>query len=115
MAASDYAVVSGTVQQFKDKPVVTEREVSNQTVRDFTIKSTGNQKLVRVTLFPEWEDVEIVKGASVMVEGRATTNERNGTTYYNITASSSLVVTPPARRKEREVVNKSGAGEDPFA
>lgn len=105
MASNDYPVLHGTVQQFKDQPVIKEREASGQTVRDFTIKTTGG-KLVRVTLFPEWDDVKIVKGAGVTVEGRASTNESNGRTYYNITASN-LVVTLPAKKREREVVNQS--------
>lgn len=116
MADSQYVVVAGVVQQFKDKPVVTERPVSEQTVREFTIKAVGSQKLVRITLFPEFEDVEIVKGASVVADGKYTVNENGGKTYYNLTATA-LSITPPIKRGEREVVNQSGGGsseESPF-
>lgn len=113
MAGNEYVVIQGQVQQFKDKPVIAEREVSGGTVRDFTVKTSPGQKLVRVTLFPEFDDVEITKGAFISADGRYSVNESNGNTYYNLTASS-LVVVPAVSKAPREVVNQqSGGSEDP--
>lgn len=109
MAGNEYVVVQGQVQQFKDKPVIAEREVSGGTVRDFTIKTSPGQKLVRITLFGEFDSVDIAKGDFVSADGRYSVNESNGNTYYNLTASS-LVVVPAVKKAAREVVNQNSTG-----
>lgn len=109
--ASDYVVAAGIVQQFKDKPAVTEREVSSQTVREFTIKAVGSQKLIKVTLFPEFADVAIEKGTGVFVDGKYTVNTQGERTYYNLTATS-IAVVPPVKKAQREVVNQGGGAAD---
>lgn len=113
MSGNEYVTVVGQVQQFKDQPVIKEREVSGGTVRDFTIKTSPGQKLVRITLFPEFDSVEIGKGDFISADGRYSVNESNGKTYYNLTASS-LVVVPAVKKAAREVVNQQSGGSEDF-
>lgn len=104
-----WIVSMGMIQQFKKdgeyKPVSVTKDVSGQSVTEFTIKSTS-QKLITVSLWPEFAALvpHIVKGAGVFVEGKLRENVSNGVTYYNLTASQIAFVSP-VTRTEREVVN----------
>lgn len=113
--SDQYPGSAGFVQQFGDKPAVTEREVNNQTIREFTIKALGSQKLIKVTLWPEFDHAEVNAGDFVAAEGKVTVNESNGRTYFNVSASK-LAVTPGIAKAGREVVNQaSGSSESsPF-
>jgi len=109
MADRTYATLVGIVQQFGDQPVVREREVSGQTVREFTVKSTkvgedGKQNLVRISLWPEWAPVDIQAGAGIIAEGTLSSNESKGVTYFNLNPKT-LCVIAPATKAERTVVN----------
>jgi hypothetical protein len=89
--------MSGCVQQFSDKPVVTERDSTAGTMRDFTIR-TSNQSLVRVTVFPEGPDISTLgAGDGVFVDGSYSERTSNGTTYKNLTARTVAIV-PAASR-----------------
>lgn len=110
MSESQYAVVFGTVQQFKDKPVLATREVSGQTLREFTIKSVTSGKLVRVSVWPEHAEFKVVKGQGVVIDGKASSNESNGTTFYNISATDVTLLPVPLGKAGREVVNGDSPG-----
>ena len=85
---SDYVSLSGVVQQFGDKEVVIERETKAGVMHDFTIRTTGNQKLVRVSVFPELGQAatNLSAGDGVFVDGAYEERTQNGTTYCNLTA-----------------------------
>lgn len=105
--AKQYAVAQGIVQKFGDKPAVVDREVSGQTLKEFTIKSLNTQALVRVTLWPELGSSasKVVKGALVAVDGQASSYQgKDGQTYHSITARE-IVIVPPEAKADREVVN----------
>lgn len=103
MADTVYASADGFVQ-FDPRT----REVNNQTVRDVTIKSTGAQKLIGITLWPEWDDVEINKGDFVAVDGsytvRTVQGDDGGTKEYHNISAGSLAVLPGLKKRESEVV-----------
>ena len=101
-----YADAAGFIQKFgTDKEAVTERDVNGGTVKDFTIKAIGSQKLIRVSVFDEF-DVEIPEDAFIAVEGVFTKREVNGVTYNNITASKLAVDGVTYRKAARNVVNR---------
>lgn len=102
--ADEYVVASGVVQQFGDKPAVATREVNGQNVREFVIKAVGSQKLIRITLWPEWDSVEVGAGDGIIADGKYNVSEKNGTTYYGLTPAR-LSVSPAASKAPREVVN----------
>lgn len=96
----------GFIQKFGDKEAVNTRDVNGQTVRDFTIKVFGSQKLVRITVWPEFKNVEINEGSVVFVDGKFRQSEgQNGRVFYSIDAKD-LVVIPGSPREDREVVNQ---------
>lgn len=99
-----FAIATGVVQQFPEKPVIAERDLNGQTIREFTIKSSTSGKLVRVTLGEEFAGAKVAKGAFVTVDGSFRVQEKNGITYYNIWAKE-LTVTMPFAKAAREVVN----------
>lgn len=105
--SDQYPGAAGFVQQFgADKPAVTTREVNNQTIREFTIKALGSQKLIKVTLWPEFAGTEINAGDFVAVEGKMTVNEKNGVTYFNLSASK-LAKGVSCAKADRQVVNST--------
>lgn len=109
MSDKTYATLVGIVQKFGEEPAVKVKEVGGQTVREFTVKSTkvnedGRSTLVRVTLWPEWEDVVIEQGAGVFAEGQLATNDSKGVTYYNLTPKT-LAITLPVAKAGRTVIN----------
>lgn len=105
---AEYASAAGFVQ-FD----VNEKEVNGQDIREFVIRTIGSQKLLKVTLWPEWKDVPVEKGDFVAVDGKyeqSLGQAADGTPreYLSITAYY-LVVTPGEQKAEREVVTKSAA------
>lgn len=116
--ADQYLSTHGVVQQFPDKPAVTEREVSGSVVNEFTIRTVNKQTLVKVSLWPEFGKStvdKIVAGAAVTVDGPLKVNTgNNGTTYYNLTARF-ISITSPESKSDREVVNSGGSEDEaPF-
>lgn len=108
LADKTYATVAGFVQ-FDPR----ERDVNNQTVTDIVVKAIGSQKLVRITVWPEFEVGEISKGDFVAADGVFTTSvgqTDDGSTreYLNLSASV-LSVLPSVPKKERSVVSKGSS------
>lgn len=106
---SEYAVAMGFVQ-FDPK----DKEVNGQAVRDITIKAAGSQKLIGITLWPEYAGVEVKKGDFVAVDGKFSSSlgqkKSTGETVEYISISPyALVVTPQAEKAERKVVQKAAA------
>lgn len=100
-----YADAAGFIQKFgNDKDAVTTRDVNGGSVRDFTIKAIGSQKLIRVSVFDEF-DCEIPEDAFIAVEGVFTKREVSGTVYNNITANKLAVDGVTYRKAARNVVN----------
>lgn len=106
MASNTYLVVSGFVQKFPDKDAVVTKDANGQKVREFTVKAVGSQKLVRISVWPEFAAQEIKDGDFVNAEGKFSQSEGSGgTMFFNLSASK-LTVTPGAVRADREVVNQ---------
>lgn len=107
--ADKYASVAGFVQKFGDKPAVEEREANNQTVRQFVVKALGSQKLIRITVWPEFASTGITAGDFVAVDGKfSVTQGKNGGEFYGVSAST-LFVASGATKAAREVVNQNAA------
>ena len=103
-----YASVLGFVQ-FD----VRDREVNGQEVREATVQSCDSQKLVSVTLWPQWADVTVAKGDLVAANGRLTKNQGTNKagepiTYRNLSAKyfHNLGQLTPI---QTEAVNSSGS------
>jgi len=94
-----FVSLNGITQQFGENDVVTERDSTAGTMRDFTIRTTGNQSLVRVTVFPEYAQAieNLQAGDGVYVDGSYSEREVSGKKYKNITART-LAITPVAPR-----------------
>lgn len=108
MADKPYYTVAGFVQKFGDKPAIETREVSGQNIREFTVKAIGTQKLVRITLWPEFNGVTIDKGLFVVADGKFSTSEgTNGRQFYNLSATE-LATLRVQERAERDTVNSGG-------
>jgi hypothetical protein len=104
--ANSYATVAGFVQKFGDKPAIEERDANGQTVRQFVVKAIGSQKLIRITLWPEFDSVEVEAGYYVVVDGKfQVTQGSSGGEFYSVSAST-VFATPSAQKAEREVVNQ---------
>ena len=101
---ADYATQTGFVQ-FD----VTEREANGATVRDATIRTPGSEGvLIRVTLWPDFDEADVQKGDFIAVDGKVEIREDKGKTYINMNASKlhwkgQDFVTG---EREREVVGK---------
>jgi hypothetical protein len=104
---SEYAGAAGFVQ-FDPR----EKDVNGQEIRELTIKAFGTQKLIQITLWPEYAGVEVKKGDFVAVDGKFTSSlgqkRTTGETveYIQITPYS-LVVLPAVEKAERKVVQKA--------
>jgi hypothetical protein len=109
---SDFQTVAGTVQQFPDKDVMNEKEVGDQIVREFTVKSITTGKFVRVSAWPEYPDFEVAKGDFIVAEGPVQVNEVGDRTYYNLTARS-LVITPALEKAGIEAPKRAKAAKKP--
>jgi hypothetical protein len=112
---TEYAVAAGIIQF---DPI--EREAAGQDIRDITIKAIGSQKLIKVTLWPEFEGTDVKKGDFVVADGKFTTSlgqAKDGSQreYLNLSASQ-LVVVPAAEKAAREVVGgaKAASGSGPL-
>lgn len=102
MSNDKYAAIVGIVQHFPEKELVSEREVAGQTVREFTVKSIASGKLVRITLWPEFEDVDIQKGTTISADGKINVKDgNNGMKFYGLTPTT-LCVIPPIAKTPRE-------------
>lgn len=105
-----YPVFSGLIQQFGDNPAVVTRDANGQSVRDVTIKAVGSQKLIRLTVWPEYAGVEFGKGYKMEGEGALTVSEgKDGKTYYNISVSTLLPPIAPLPKADKQVVNATAA------
>lgn len=105
MAEKEFKSVGGFVQFEVD-----ERPVSNQTVRDVTIRHLGAEgPLIRITVWPEHDDTEIDRGDLIFVDGpyeeRVVQTDNGKTTYRNMSATN-LVVLSSAPKAEKKVANK---------
>lgn len=98
-----YLYADGFIQKFGDKPAVTERDANGQTVRDCTIKIAGD-KLVRLTIWPEFSEVKLGAGYLVFCEGAFSASGDNNQ-FLNISVTN-IVTVPGAKKAEREVVNQ---------
>jgi hypothetical protein len=110
VADKEYRTVAGFVQ-FD----VESAEVNNQTIRRAVVQATGSEgTLVTVTLWPEFEDVEIEKGDFVVANGSFEARDgKNGKTYLNLSAFR-LIVQKPVEKGEPDVVKKESSGSRPF-
>lgn len=114
MAKKDrYYVVAGTVQFDPE-----EREVSGSPVTDVVLKTIGSQKLVKVTLWSEF-DIEgalgraIDRGDLVVADGKYTTSEgKNGKTYHNLSPFVLHVNGTRIEKQERDIVNDDVEDDD---
>lgn len=99
MSDSTFVSLSGVVQSFGDNPVVNERETSAGTIREFTIRTTGNQALIRVSVFPEYADsIEgLAAGDGVFVDGAYSERQVGDKTYKNLTAKTVALVAATRR------------------
>lgn len=104
-----YLYADGFIQKFGEKPAVTEREANGQTVRDCTIKIAGD-KLIRLTIWPEFAEVKLGPGYLVFCEGAYSASGDNNQ-FHNISVTN-IVTVPGAKRTEREVVNQPEASAD---
>lgn len=101
-----YLYADGFIQKFGDKPAVNVREANGQTVRDVTIKS-NKEMLIRITLWPELDDVELGEGYWLAVEGAYSSSGDNNQ-FHNISAKYAVSLSGKSS-KEREVVNRPQA------
>jgi len=88
---------------------VEEREANGATVRDVTIRSIATGDLLRVTVWPEHEDVELEKGDFIAVDGKVTIREVDDKTYVNMSAYGLVRFAPEARSESEVVTKKSSA------
>lgn len=102
-AKKTYLVAAGIVQKFPDKPAVAERDVNGQAVRDITIK-TVSQKLVRITVWPEFASLVLGEGYFVFAEGEYKASGDNNQ-FHNVSAFR-IGAFPCAVKADREVVNQ---------
>lgn len=110
-----YAVVTGFIQDFgnPDK-AITERDVNGKAVREFTVRAAGSQKNVRITVWPEFKDLELAAGDFIVAEGKFTSNlgqaaDGSPREYLNLSASR-IFRAPGATGAPREVIGSSSAG-----
>jgi hypothetical protein len=102
-----YATANGFIQF-----PVEEREVNGQTVRDITIRTPGSREvpgggqLIRITVWPEFSDVDLKEGDWVGADGKLEVREVGDKVYVNLNSVSKFAVVPGVQRAEREVVNK---------
>ena|SRR5688500_11607435 len=104
---AEYATVIGFIQFDIDTD-----DVNGQEVRRVTVRSPGSEgKLIRITVWPEHEDVELEKGDFIAVDGEFTTRtgqnkDGDKVTYFNVSAKRIAVLGTGEAGAEREVVQK---------
>lgn len=107
---ADYASAAGFVQ-FDPR----EREANGQKVIDYTIKSLGaDGTLIRITVWPELQGVEIEKGDFLAADGKFSVNpytdNDTGVSRQSLQISATaLAVTKAVPKADREVVNTGSA------
>lgn len=109
MADKQYAGASGIVQ-FDPRS----REANGKTVTDVVIRANGSQKLVQITVWPEYLlETPIKKGDFVAADGSFETRTyqaQDGSTRESLQLNpSSLVVVPCVPKAERSVVQAPAA------
>lgn len=117
MSDKQYAGVTGIVQ-FDPK----EREVNGKAVVDIAVRAAGSQKLVNLTIWPEFQlAAPIKKGDGIIADGSFETRvyqNQAGETKESLQLSPmSLVVIPQVPKADREVVQAaagSTSGSVPF-
>ena len=110
-----YATVAGFVQF----PVDNRELDSGQTVRDITVRPAGvDTPLVRGTLWPEFDDVDVDEGDLVGLDGeyqeRTGQNKEGGKVTYRNLNIKKIAVTKGAKRAEREVANAKSKSKTSF-
>ena len=108
MADKEYGSVAGFIQ-FE----VEERSLeSGATVRDATVRSIATGDLVRITLWPDFDEVDVEKGDWLAADGQFNTrkSEKTGKTYVNmnpftVVFQKSVRSTPP-EPKEKPAAEK---------
>lgn len=108
MADTTYASVAGFIQF---DPV--EREVNGKSVTDITVKAIGSQKLVKITVWPDFEELSLKKGFFVAADGKFESRmgqKQDGSPveYLNLSAKD-LFVGQPAAKSERQVISSSSS------
>lgn len=105
-----YLFACGFIQKFGEKVAINVREANNQQVRDFTIKIAGD-KLLRVTLWPEFAHAVLSDSSFVAVEGKFT-QSGDQQQFLNISADKLHVDGVTYQKNDtREVVNQQPAAE----
>ena len=91
---------------------VEEREYNDGIIRDATIRSIRTGDLLRISFFPDFEEIELERGDLIAVDGVVTEREvevdGESRVYTNMTARR-LVRWESFGTKAPEVVKKSGA------
>jgi hypothetical protein len=101
LADKEYGSVEGFIQ-FE----VEERELEgDRVVRDATVRSIATGDLVRITLWPDFEDVDVEKGDWLAADGQFTSREHKGKTYVNmspftVVALKSVKSSPPEAKEK---------------
>ena len=112
MADKTYATAEGFIQF-----PVESRDVNGQTVRDATIRTPGTAptggKLIKVTLWSEFESSDIQKGDWIAVDGTVEVREVGDKTYVNMNVKE-LVIQKGEPKASREVVSRKPAGASKF-
>lgn len=114
MADVQYVTAEGFIQ-FDPQ----ERDANGQTVVDATIKTPGTEGiLVRVTIWPELQSVELKRGDWIAVDGKlqiGSFTDKAGAARQSVQISATaLAVVPGVPRAEREVVNQPASGATPL-
>lgn len=109
-----YAIYKHKIKEFRlsDKEFATAvgfvqfdvktREANNQEVRDVVIKTPGKGQYIRITVWPEFDDVDIEKGDFIAVDGVFTSSvyqDKEGAKRTSLQISArTLFVGNPAPR-----------------
>lgn len=109
MSEKQYAGVAGIVQ-FDPR----EREANGKTVTDIAVRAAGSQKLVNITIWPEFQlAAPVKKGDGIIADGSFETRvyqAQDGSPRESLQLNPmSLVVIPCVPRAEREVVQAPAA------
>jgi hypothetical protein len=94
-----YKTVAGFVQF---DPNV--RDHNGREIVDVLIQNLANQQNVRVTVWPEAE-LTVEKGDFIAANGEFTTRDKDGVTYYNLSAINDRIFVIKANVPGERVVN----------
>ena len=100
MSDKQFATVAGIVQ-FE----VETREANGKELREATIRAIGSGKMVRITLWDQFEDLEVEKGDFIVADGEAKQNTKDGKTYNNLNAYRVYVAKPFQPKETTRTVN----------